>query len=262
VPVNSYSYSFRVYLHFLRFVIKMSCPSTLSASATTKLNARINELINDGCSNSEIVRVIRREAKSPKCAWPDMSFSRIKKLIDAAIEEAETSSESSHSSAPTFESDEEDEEYVPSESDESEESEAEESEAEESEAEESEAEESEELRKVVIYMDRKESSEIDRMTITPQDDGLFAVEFAYDLKNASAYPRRANFFEADTEEILGYVRNTMCFVAADELPFKSVEFSIPFYPNISLRPKTLGKKDVRNVVLTALQQFLEHYAYV
>jgi hypothetical protein len=238
----------------------MPCPSTLSASAATKLNARINELINDGCSDSAIVREIRREAKSPKCAWPDMPFSRIKKLIDAAMEEAETSSESS---APTFESDEEDEEYVPSDSEE--ESEDEEyvpSESEEEDDEESEDEEDvKELKQFTIYMDRHESTEIDRIAITPQGDGLFHAEIAYDLKSGNALPRRANFFEADADEMLNYVRDVMCMVAIDELPFKSLEFSVPFYPNISLRPHTLTKKRVRNTILTALQQYLEHFAH-
>jgi hypothetical protein len=244
----------------------MPCPSTLSASAAAKLNARINELINDGCSDSEIVREIRREAKSPKCAWPDMSFSRIKKLIDAAMEEAETSSESS---APTFESDEEDEEYVPSEESEDEDEEyvpsdsEEESEDEESEDEESEDEEDEakELKSVIIYMDRHDTTEIDRLTITPQGDGLFYAELAYDLKSSSAYPRRANFFEADMDEMHNYVNDIMRLVAIDELPFRSLEFAIPFYPNISLKPKTLRSKNVRKTILTSLQQYLEHYAH-
>jgi hypothetical protein len=233
----------------------MPCPSTLSTSATAKLNARINELINDGCSDSEIVREIRREAKSPKFAWPYMSFSHIKKLIDAAMEEAETSSESS---APTFESDEEDEEYVPSDSEEESEEESDDEEETDSESEE---EEIKELKQFTIYMDRHESTDIDRVTITPQGDGLFHAEIAYDLKNSHALPRRANFFEADADEMLNYVRDVMCLVAVDELPFKSLEFSMPFYPNISLRPITLTKKCVRKTILTALQQYLEHFAH-
>jgi hypothetical protein len=251
VPAHSFQLSFPCLLYI---PYKMPCSSTLSASATTKLNARINELINDGCSDSEIVREIRREAKSPKCAWPDMSFSRIKKLIDAAMEEAENSSESS---APTFESDEEDEEYVPSEESEDEDEDEEDEEDEDEEDEE----ESEELKSVIIYMDRHETTEIDRLTITPQGDGLFYAELAYDLKSSSAYPRRANFFEADMDEMHNYVNDIMRLVAIDELPFKSLEFAIPFYPNISLRPKTLRSKDVRKTILTSLQQYLEHYAH-
>lgn len=254
----------------------MPSSSVLTASATTKLNARIRQLINDGCSDSQIVREIRREAKSPKCAWPDMSFSRIKKLIDAQMDKYETESESS---APTFESDEEDEEYVPPSEEESEDSEVDESEEDETEEteedeenDETEAEEDEEaeifdseevkeLKQLIIYMDRKDSSEIDRLTITPRGDGLFDAEMAYDLKNSSSHPRRANFFEADMDEMLNYVRDIMCMVAVDELPFRSLEFAIPFYPNISLRPMTMGKKRVRNTVLTAMQQYLEHFAY-
>jgi hypothetical protein len=199
-----------------------------------------------------------------------MSFSRIKKFIHEVMdaEESEASEASEEASeVPSFDSDEEDEEYIPESDDESEESEDEtdaeesEEEAEESEAEETDAEseaEVKEMRSLTLYFDREEG-DLDRLTITPQD-GTFAVEMAYDLTSSTAHARRANFFEGDADAIDLYLGDILRLLALDELPFKSVEFAIPFFPNISLKPRSLCKKNTRHTIMRAVSQYLEHYA--
>ncbi len=241
-----------------------------------QLNARIKELLNDGLSDSEIVRAIRREANTTR-AWPEMSFSRIKQFINKVMESEETETESVKS-APTFESDEEDEEYVPESEEESDEeyvpdaeSEEESDNEEETETadetedaeteytEESDEEETTENRSAIFYFDRIDDEDIDRLTITPQGEGLFAAEVAYNLPSSKAHPRHANFFEGDADSLELYVADLLRMVAVDDLPFKSVEFSIPFFPNISLKPRSLRKKNTRHTVLRALRQYLEHF---
>ncbi len=249
----------------------MPCSSVLSAAVAAKLNARIKELLNDGLSDSEIVRAIRREANTTR-AWPEMSFSRIKQFINKALEESEeasVASETSESEAPSFDSDEEDEEYVPPAEEESdsededflvpEESEDESEESEETE-DSSETEEAEECRVARFFFDHADGT-MDRLSIETNSDGTFAAEMAYDLSSTYAYPKRANFFEADKDAMDLYVADILRMIAVDDLPFKSVEVVLPFFPNITLTPKKLQKKSVRRVVRSALLQFLEYFEY-
>ncbi len=223
-----------------------SYPISHADAAKMMMIGRIQELLNDGLSDSEIVRTIRREAKLTS-AWPEMSFRGIKQFIDAAMEESETES------TPTFDSDEEDEEYVPEEESEEESEEDTDEESEET------TEETVENRIAVLYFDRIEDEDIDRLTITPQGEGVFAVEMAYNLPSSKAHPRYATFFEGDADALELYVADLMRMTAVDDLPFKSVEFSIPFFPNISLKPRSLRKKGTRHTVLRALRQYLEHF---
>jgi hypothetical protein len=250
---------------------KMPCSSVLSAAVSAKLNARIKELLEDGLSDSEIIRAIRREARQTK-AWPELAYTRIKKMIDAAMDDEETASAASaasastESSAPTFESDEEDEEYVPEEESDDEtvtlvpeDSDEESEEAEESEESEESEEEYENVKEVVnayIFFDHHDGS-MDRITIAPSDEGLFQVEMAYDVASSYAFPRRANFFEGDADAVYFYIRDILQLVKLDAEPFKALEIALPFFPNVSMKPKAL-KKNARKLVLRALCQFLEH----
>ncbi len=253
----------------------MPCTSVLSTAVAAKLNARIKELLNDGLSDSEIVRAIRREANTTH-AWPEMSFARIKQFINKVMESEETSDTESVESAPTFDSDEEDEEYVPEAEDESsdedddeddEEYEPEADETETDEASEEEETETKEMLSMVIYFDHNdyededEEHNLDRLTITPVGDGLFEAEMAYDLPSSRASPRRANFFEGDADSMQLYIADILRLIALDDLPMKSVELAIPFFPNISFKPRTLRKKSVRSLVRSAVLQFLEHYEH-
>ncbi len=252
----------------------MPCSSVLSTAVAAKLNARIKELLNDGLSDSEIVRAIRREANTTR-AWPEMTFSRIKQFINKAMEESEeasVASETSESEAPSFDSDEEDEEYVPpaEESDSEDEDflvpedesedESEESESESSDETETDAEDTEECRVARFFFDQKDGT-LDRLSITTNSDGTFAAEMAYDISSSYAYPKRANFFEADKDAMDLYVADILRMIAVDDLPFQSVEVALPFFPNITLTPKKLQKKSVRRLVRSALLQFLEHFEY-
>ncbi len=117
---------------------------------------------------------------------------------------------------------------------------------------------------MIFYLDHNEDgddNDLDRLTITPLGDGLFAAEMAYDLPNSHALPRRANFFEGDADSMDLYITDMLRLIALDDLPLKSVELGIPFFPNISFKPRTLRKKSVRRVVRSAVLQFLEHYAH-
>ncbi len=255
----------------------------LSAAASKKLDARLRELLNDGLSDAQIARIVRREASSEGAIWPVLPVKairdRIYELADSEsdsdydpAEDSDASSTTSSSSDSTYvpeetesegecawggdASDSESDATTVSVSDESYESDSSSATSTEDEA----PRKKQQIVKTARFFLDNADDTMDRITITPNGDGTFAVEMAYDLTYSYNHPDRASFFEGSASDVYEYILSAIRLLAIDELPYASVEASLPFYPAIRVTPRRLLKKVVRKCIMKALSQYLGHYA--
>ncbi len=236
----------------------------------------VKSLLNDGLGDREIFKLCNEFLrKSDKKA---LKFAEVKALIQKVLEEEE--SEESENETPQMdvcedeESDvesehEEDSEYVPSdEEDEDEEGEEEEESEDEDEDEDEESEDEYEededspdhVTPMKIYLDKPDCSDYDKIVVQPLVDHTFSVTLKHDLNDEEQkIIPSSNAFCANGDEVDEHLRLIMKLVAMDAKPYKQIEFSVPFYPTISVTPKMLKKKANRLLLRNMIQTYLNHY---
>lgn len=287
LPPIQASSTFQHFQHLLSpSLLSQMAPSMtiLSVAAAKKLDARLRELLNDGLSDAQIARIVRREASSEGAPWPVLTVKAIRdRIYDVADSESDSDydpAEDSDGSSTTTSSE---SEYIPETDSESESEskwggeetdsdsnsddetyESDDSSSASTGDEEPHTSKTKKQKQQIVktarfFMDNDDGT-MDRISITPNGDGTFAVEMAYDLTYSYNYPDRASFFEGSAEEVHEYLESILQLLAIDELPYMSVEASIPFYPAIRVCPHRLLKKVVRKCILGALSQYLGHYA--
>ncbi len=170
----------------------------------------------------------------------------------------------------TFDSDEEDSEYVPSESEDEEDEEYVPSESESDEESVPESETSEDVsedetpeptkplnsKKFHMYLNHPESNEEDRLTVEPIATG-FKVRYEFN-RSPTQPPAQVHEFEADAKSVVEYLADIFCLLGIDQKPFTEIEFLIPFYPNISITPSNCNSV-VCATILRAVSTYLNHY---
>ncbi len=265
-------------------------PAILSTAAVSF----IREMLNDGNSDAQISRIVRRK-------WPFIPNKSIRDCINRIIdEEDETASESTDSEpamdVEEYDSDDSsDEDYVPEEDDDDDSDNDDLDTDEEDEEDETEknhhilldetsgdvkfeksdeesphmlfnedgatkftspAEKTRELRQAQLFIDHTDNR-VDHINIRPNDHGHFDVTIKYDSGE-----KYHNFFEADTAHVIDYLNQTLSMLMIDQMPFKKVEVMVPFFPSIAVTPDAFREEHSRIIILRAFYQYMEHFAQV
>ncbi len=258
-------------------------PATLSAAAISF----IRELLNDGNSDIQICRIVRRK-------WPFIPNKSIRDCINRIMdEEDETASEaSSTDSEPAMDieeydsDDSSDEDYVPEEDSDSESDDDEEDPAsEDEEVKEDNEEVKEEVKEAIpshlffnekgdvlptqkpakglselhqahLYIEHTDDR-VDHINIKPNGQGTFELRIMYDSAS-----KHHNFFEADIPHVIEYLNQVLSMLMIDQMPFKMVEVMVPFFPSIVVTPDSFRMENHRIIILRAFHQYMEHYAQV
>jgi hypothetical protein len=256
-------------------------PATLSATAISF----IRELLNDGNSDIQICRIVRRK-------WPFIPNKSIRDCINRIMdEEDETASEaSSTDSEPAMDieeydsDDSSDEDYVPEEDSDSE-SEDEDDEEDPTSEDEEVKEDNEEVKEAIpshlffnekgdvlptqkpakglselhqahLYIEHTDDR-VDHINIKPNGQGTFELRIMYD-----SAAKHHNFFEADIPHVIEYLNQVLSMLMIDQMPFKMVEVMVPFFPSIVVTPDSFRMENHRIIILRAFHQYMEHYAQV
>ncbi len=240
----------------------------------------VKSLLNDGLGDREIFKLCNEFLrKSDKKA---LKFSEVKVLIQKVLEEEESEEEtpkmevceesevesdveededSEYVPSDDEEEDDEDSEYVPSEDEEDEDEDEDEDKTDNSEEEYEEDEDSpDHVTPIKIYLDKPDCSDYDKIVVQPLVDHTFSVTLKHDLNDEEPKSNPdTNMFCANDNEVDDHLRLIMKLIAMDAKPYTQIEFSVPFYPTISVTPKMLKKKANRLLIRNMIQTYLNHY---
>jgi hypothetical protein len=156
---------------------------------------------------------------------------------------------------------EEDEEYVPGE-DEDAESEDEDAESEDEDAEETESTSTDDNRPSVspaILTLYHLAGRMDEIYIQSLIDHTFSVTTYYGCWAHGDKDVRSDTFQATGEEVVDHVNLLMKLTAIDCKPYKEVEFSVPFYPTVSMTPAALKSKSRRTILNRMMSEYAGYY---
>jgi hypothetical protein len=163
--------------------------------------------------------------------------------VPESDEESEDEEDEEYVPESDEESDEEDEEYVP-ESDEDSADDSSDSSA-----------EDKPVMAAMIFMDHAHGDYFDQIVISSVGDKVRVIHY-YDRASSDDFECKKTCFYASNEEAQDYFKTFLKFVAIDQMPFKSLEFHIPFYPAITLKPSRLHKRKYRDLIVKALTEFV------
>lgn len=111
-----------------------------------------------------------------------------------------------------------------------------------------------------IYLQHVDSEEHELINIQPLIDNTFHVSMKYGVKKtySNKFDEESSFI-ATADEVDDHINLILKLVAVDNRPYWNVEFSVPFYPNITFFPSALKKKVKRNLVRKMIRNYLDHY---
>lgn len=220
----------------------------------------LKSLVEEGLSEREVF--CRYNARMRETGGTFLKFVEVKKLIqensEPTIQTVEySSSEEDEEYLSESSEEEDDEEYVPSDDEDEDESESENESESESESEGTNNSGPHVTPAVLTFC--HQTGELDEVYIQPLIDHTFSVTTYYGCKKEGDKNTASEAFHASAIDVDEHVSLLMQLVAIDCKPYTEIEFTVPFYPNISMTPDALKSKVHRNLLSRMIRTYLAHY---
>jgi hypothetical protein len=232
--------------------------STLSAIIRSKIKA----MLEDGLSNREIASSINKLRREN--AESTLTVARISKIVNELMEEEEAEQEQEavsvySDSSSEVSDDSKDLDYEPDDEEESDDGSSCSSGSSETTVDYDTTIPEKLLCKsahLSLYHKEAVVTHYDLIKVTPVYNDLFEVHCFYDRRDNSDYSCLQSKWYGTAEEVKEYVTLMMKMIAYDQKPFGEFEVCIPYFPSVSFVPKTMRSKSKRNLITTALDQFM------
>ena len=103
------------------------------------------------------------------------------------------------------------------------------------------------------------TGQLDEIYIQPLIDHTFSVTTYHGCAYAGDKSVHNEVFQANAEEVCDHVGLLMKLLAIDCKPYREMEFSVPFYPTVSMTPEALKSRSRRRILKCMIGTYLGNY---